>query len=413
MNVKQEYAMLIEELQPGRKSLRIAVVTETYPPEVNGVALTVERFVHGLRDLGHEIQLIRPRQSGTPDPGLTAPQDRLKQVLMRGMPIPRYPHLKMGLPAKRQLVQLWSYRRPDVIHLVTEGPLGWSALKAAMHLKLPITSDFRTNFHLYSGHYGVGWLKKPIGAYLRKFHNRTQLTMVPTEQLRADLAARGFRNLEVVARGVDTQLFSPGRRDSALRRSWGADESTLVVLYVGRLAPEKNLQVLPKTFAAIRSRRPDARLVFVGDGPARKILAQQFPDAVFAGMRSGPDLAAHYASGDLFLFPSLTETFGNVTLEAMASGLAIIAFNQAAAGQLIKSCVNGMLAEPGNGEHFVQLASELSTESQLVSQLRVNARETALAYAWSQVVRQLEEHLIDLVADCATSQMESLTPIAQ
>src|SRR6185503_17298330 len=145
---------------PGR--LRVAAVTETYPPEINGVAKTAARFVEGLRGRGHEVQVVRPRQS---------PADRGDDVLMQGFSIPCYRDLKVGLPAKRALQRLWSYRRPDIVHIVTEGPLGWSALEAAAKLKLPVVSDFRTNFHAYSGHYRAGWLKRPILSYLRRFHN--------------------------------------------------------------------------------------------------------------------------------------------------------------------------------------------------------------------------------------------------
>src|SRR6202008_1215046 len=127
----------------------------------------------------------------------------------------------MGLPARRALERLWTLRRPDLVHIVTEGPLGWSALQAAEKLKLPAVSDFRTNFHAYSAHYGVGWLKTPIIAYLRKFHNRTLFTLVPTEGVRNELAGLGFRGLRVIARGVDTRLFDPARRDEQLRASWG------------------------------------------------------------------------------------------------------------------------------------------------------------------------------------------------
>src|SRR5262245_55833777 len=196
--------IVCEELPGVRRSLRIAVVTETWPPEVNGVAGTAARFVEGLRAAGHQIQLVRPRQV---DEAATSGEE----FLVRGLAIPNYPALKMGMPARRKLERLWTFRRPDVVHIVTEGPLGWSALQAAEKLKLPAVSDFRTNFHAYSRHYGVGWLKKPILAYLRKFHNRTLFTMVPTEAMRAELAALGFRGLRAIARGVDTQPFAPAR----------------------------------------------------------------------------------------------------------------------------------------------------------------------------------------------------------
>ncbi|MCX7202544.1 MAG: glycosyltransferase, partial [Burkholderiales bacterium] len=155
--------IILEQLPAMKKSLRVAFVTETYPPEVNGVANTAARFVEGLRARNHEIQLVRPRQGSADLAGEAA---RFQEVLMRGLPITRYPSLKMGLPAKQALVSLWSRHRPDVVHIVTEGPLGWSALQAAHKLKLPVSSDFRTNFHAYSRHYGIGWLQKPIAAYL-------------------------------------------------------------------------------------------------------------------------------------------------------------------------------------------------------------------------------------------------------
>ena len=221
-------AIVFEQLPAIRKSLRIAVVTETYPPEVNGVAMTVAHFIEGLRKRNHEVQLVRPRQDSSDCAGN---HERFHEVLMRGLPIPRYPSLKMGLPAKKSLVQLWTMHRPDLVHIVTEGPLGWSALQAALKLKLPMTSDFRTNFHAYSRHYGIGWLKKPIAAYLRKFHNRCLLTMVPTEAMRSDLAAIGFRNLRVVARGGEVELIPCRHHQSCSEkyvRQIGAQERRLV-----------------------------------------------------------------------------------------------------------------------------------------------------------------------------------------
>src|SRR5258708_8590779 len=207
--------IVCEELSAARRSLRIAVVSETWPPEVNGVAKSAARFVDGLRERGHRIHLVRPRQVNE------SPLIDKEQLLVRGLAIPRYPSLRMGLPAKRALERAWTFQRPDVAHIVTEGPLGWSALTAAEKLKLAVVSDFRTNFHSYSSHYGVGWLNKPILAYLRKFHNRTAATLVPTEAIRASLAALGFQRLRVIARGVDTALFDPARRSDALRARWG------------------------------------------------------------------------------------------------------------------------------------------------------------------------------------------------
>jgi glycosyltransferase involved in cell wall biosynthesis len=376
-----------EELRGTRRSLRIAVVTETYPPEVNGVALTIAHFVEGLRARDHVIQLVRPRQEGEDSAVAGA---GFQEVLTRGMAIPRYPNLRMGLPAKRALERLWTCRRPDAVHIVTEGPLGWSALRAALKLRIPVVSDFRTNFHAYSRHYGIGWLGKPILAYLRKFHNRTLCTMVPTETMRAELAALGFRRLRVVARGVDTAQFDPARRSESLRAGWGAGPDDPVLLHVGRLAPEKNLGALFAAFEEVRKRAPRARLVLVGDGPARREIQARCPEAVLAGMRRGADLAAHYASGDLFLFPSLTETYGNVTLEALASGLAVVAYDYAAAAAHIRHWHNGLLATFDDTQTFVALAAALAGDPARRRALGAEARRHALEHDWGRVVGQLE-----------------------
>lgn len=375
-------------------ALRIAVVTETYPPEVNGVAMTMARIVDGLRGRGHSLQLVRPRQEAD----MAGYRGGLEEVLVRGLPIPRYPGLRMGLPCKRALVGLWTRSRPDVVHIATEGPLGWSALRAARALGLPVSSDFRTNFHTYSRHYGIGWLNRPIMGYLRGFHNRADCTMVPTEALRHELAACGFERLSVVTRGVDTLQFNPARRSEALRSSWGAAPDDLVVACVGRLAPEKNLDALLAAFDAVRRRQPRACLLLVGDGPQRAELQARCPDAVFAGQRSGEDLAAHYASADLFIFPSLTETFGNVTTEALASGLAVVAFDHAAAGQLIRSGENGLLAPCGDSAALARAAAALAADRPRLAAVRTQARRTALALGWDRIHSRFESMLLQVVS---------------
>lgn len=386
--------LTVDGPRPAQPAWRVAMVTETYPPEVNGVAATIARVVHGLRQRGHTLQLVRPRQgadAGVPGSGPSPADARFSEVLLRGLPIPRYPELKMGLPARGALLRLWRQQRPDLVHIVTEGPLGWSALQAAHTLRLPVVSDFRTNFHAYSRHYGMAWLHNPVMAYLRRFHNRCAATMVPTEALRTELAVQGFERLKVVARGVDTALFDPARRDAALRACWGAQADTPVALYVGRLAPEKNLGALAAAFDAMRALRPDLRLVLVGNGPARPSLQQRLPRAHFAGVQQGTALAAHYASADLFLFPSLTETYGNVVPEAMASGLAVVAFDLAAAGQLISDGVNGVLAPGETHAGFEAAAQRLARDLPAARAMGQRARQSALALDWGRIVGLVEQ----------------------
>lgn len=389
-------SIVIEHLATKKKSLRLAIVTETYPPEVNGVALSLSRFVEGLSQLNHEIQLVRPRQQNdVPVPSV----GQIEEVLTIGLPIPKYPNLKMGLPAKRRLVGQWTMRRPDLVHIVTEGPLGWSALEAARKLKIPVSSDFRTNFHSYSQHYGVGWLKRPIVGYLRKFHNKTALTTVPTEHMRRELSGIGFRNVRVLSRGVNAVLYSPEKRSVGLREQWGVNEKHFTMVHVGRLAAEKNLALLMRAYIALRNVDSRVRLVMVGDGPERSSLEQRYPEVIFAGVRHGEDLAAHYASADLFVFPSLTETFGNVTLEAMASGLPVVAFDYAAAAQYV-TVGSGYLAALDSEDDFIRGCEKMLTrywaDHTAYHAMCSESRQRALRESWPVVVEQFESMLLDV-----------------
>ena len=394
MNAPDPCPLLIDDFAPTPRSLRVALVSETYVPEVNGVALTLERVVHGLSARGHDLQVVRPRQAGTDAPSAQA---GLEQVLMRSLPIPNYPQVRFGLPAKGALLRLWALRRPDLVHIATEGPLGWSALQAARKLKLPLSTDFHTNFHTYSRHYGVGWLQKPIAAYLRKFHNAADCTLVPTESLKAELQALGFERLRVVGRGVDTQRFNPAQRNPELRAAWGAAPDDCVVLFVSRLAPEKNLHLLLQAFAAMQQVQPRCKLVLVGDGPERAHLQAQCPQALVCGMRTGSDLAQHYASADVFVFPSQSETYGNVVPEAMASGLAVLAYDCAAAAELIAHQTNGLLAPFGDSERFVEHAQQLAVQPETVQRLRAAARARAEALDWGQIAQQTEALWLELL----------------
>ena len=389
---KPDYSLNIPEPSTAAQ-LQIAMVTETYPPEVNGVAITIGRMVHGLRQRQHHIHVIRPRQHKQ---DVALKEDGYAETLVGGMPIPGYPELKSGFPAKGTLLRLWRAQRPDVVHIVTEGPLGWSAMAAARKLQIPVSTDFHTNFHSYSSHYGIGLLKKPIAAYLRHFHNKTDCTMVPTNSLKEELEKDGYKDVLVVSRGVDAELFNPSKRNAELRTQWGAAENTPVVMLVSRLAPEKNLSVVIQAFDSMREANPDALLVMVGDGPARAELEKQHPHVIFAGMRTGEDLAAHFASGDIFLYPSLTETYGNVTVEAMASGLATLAYDYAAAQQHIRHDQNGLLAPFDNTAEFIAQARALVTDAERIQRLRTEARHTVEQLTWEHILGQLEEVLINL-----------------
>jgi len=369
----------------------VCVVSETYPPEINGVAMTLGRLVEGLRGRGHAVSVVRPRQRvdrrGPPrDP---------EEFLVQGAPLPGYGGLQIGLPAAGALRRHWIRHRPDVVYVATEGPLGWSAVRAATRLRLPVVSGFHTNFHSYAKHYHAGWFVRVVAGYLRRFHNRTTATVVATADLRARLNALGFTNLSVLGRGVDGQLFTPERRCTALRSAWGVSEHDVVVLYVGRIAPEKNLELAIEAYRAMQLRGGTRRFVLVGDGPQRASLQQRHPDLVFCGLLTGQQLAVHYASADVFLFPSETETFGNVTLEAMASGLAVVAYDYAAARMHVTHGETGMLVPYGQATAFVEAAVTLARSPLVLARVRRRAPASVARAAWPQVVERFEAILLD------------------
>ncbi|MFJ3451219.1 glycosyltransferase family 4 protein [Pseudomonas sichuanensis] len=373
-------------------SLRITLVSETFPPEINGVANTLGRLDAGLRQRGHQVEVIRPRQAAD-----SVPDTEGELLLCRGWPLPGYPGLQWGEVSMHKLLRRWRRQRPDVLYIATEGPLGLSALRAARRLGISVVSGFHTNFPQYSGQYGLGLLTRLLTHYLRWFHRRTAITLVPSASQRLALERRGFENLGLMARGVDACLFNPARRSQALREQWGLAADDIAVVHVGRLAAEKNLALLRPALDTLQARYPQRRLrlIMVGDGPQRASLEQQLPDALFCGVQRGEQLAEHYASGDLFLLPSLTETFGNVVLEAMASGLAVVAYDEAAAAQHIHHGHSGALAMPGDQAAFIDAACWLLEENETLRRVRLNARQHASRQGWPAIVEQFEGYLRD------------------
>lgn len=372
------------------KFLHITLITETFAPEINGVANTLGRLCDGLRSRGHRVELVRPRQSG--DTGLAA--DDL--MLCRGWPIPGYPGLQWGQSSMHKLLRRWQRQRPDVLYIATEGPLGLSALRAARRLGIAVVSGFHTNFAQYTRQYGMGFMNRLLTHYLRWFHNRSKVTLVPSVSQKIALERRGFERIELLSRGVDSALFHPSKRSQALRDSWGLRAGDIAVLHVGRLAPEKNLSVLKSSFEALCSKYPQRqlKLIIVGDGPQRSALQQQLPEAIFCGAQRGETLAEHYASGDVFLFPSLTETFGNVVLEALASGLGVVAYDEAAAGQHIRHGHNGALAMPGDEAAFIDAACWLLEDSETLRRVRLNARQHASRQGWGAIIDLFERQML-------------------
>ena len=365
------------------------IVTETFSPEINGVALTLTHLIAGLRELGHSVSIVRPRQRRW---GHRSDKD---ETLVHSLPLPGYRGLHIGFPAGSALRRCWSRQRPDAVYAATQGPLGWSAVRVAQQLGIPLFSGFHTNFDNYAKHYHVGWLRPVILRYLQTFHNRTAGTIVPSIDLRNRLRALGLEKVTVLGRGVDSRLFTPQKRSAELRRHWRAADSDLVVLYVGRLAAEKNLGLAVNAYRAMQNANDTVKFVLVGDGPLRSTLRKRHPGLIFSGVHTGEELARYYASADIFLFPSETETFGNVTLEAMASGLVVVAYDYAAAHLHVRNGETGVLARQGDTAAFVAAAVDLVHVPQRLAEIRRQARTHAASVDWQLVVERFAALLCD------------------
>lgn len=378
--------------------MKLAFVTETFPPEINGVAMTFGVIARELGRRGHDVTVYRPRRRDLP-PATTHPEFRT--VALPGIPIPGYPLLRLGLPAGGKLRRRWQIERPDLVHVATEGPLGASAVSAARALGIPVTSSFHTNFHAYMGHYGFAALGQAALRWLRYVHNRTERTFAPTAGLCAELTAAGFDRVALLSRGVDTRQFRPALRSPELRAQWQAGPTDPVVLHAGRMAAEKNYPLLRQSFAAMRAANPRCRFVLVGDGPLRRGLERAEPGFVFTGFIPREELARHYASADVYLHASLTETFGNVLTEAMASGLAVAGFNYAAARQFVQHEQNGLAVPCHEPANLIEAGVRLVTDAALRSRLRLAARSTVEPQSWEKIITRFESDLAEIAKPIA------------
>jgi phosphatidylinositol alpha 1,6-mannosyltransferase len=358
--------------------LRLALFTDTYPPQINGVARTLERLVAAIEARGGEVRVIT-----VADPE-SAPDQRIQR--WPSIPFWAYPQLRISAPARHAALDLIEAWKPNLIHATTEFGIGLAGVFAARETRIPLVTSYHTHFKAYLEFYKLSVLDGIAWPYLRWFHNMGVRTFAPSQIVANELTELGFENMRVWSRGVEPEKFSSGFRSAEVRARLGAKGETPLVLYVGRLAREKGIHVLLDAMKRVKAERGD-RVAFalVGDGPAEAECRATAPEGtVFTGKLVGRDLSEAYAAGDVFAFPSITETFGNVVLEAMASGLAVIAPDVGATTEYAtqETALQFRAASP---DSLANAILRVTSDSALYQRLRAAALATAKARTWDAV----------------------------
>ena len=361
------------------EGLRLAIFTDTYAPEVNGVARTLERLTDAVQERGGAVRVYTVSR----DDVIAA---ELNVERFPSIPFWAYKELRLAWPSTRVVRKSLQEFRPTIIHGASQFGLGLVGRRLARELKIPLVTSYHTNLIAYAKYYHLGALAAPGWKFLRWFHNSGRRTYCPTHAIMREVAAHGFQNTALWSRGVDGNRFSPTFRSDALRAQMGADDDTLVVMYVGRMAAEKGLDVAARAVQLAAQMRP-GKIAFacVGNGPYDAEVRRLVPGGSWLpGKLLGQKLSEAYASGDVFLFPSITDTFGNVMLEAMASGMPIIGADVGPTRELLGDD-RGWLVRPGDAPAFAaRLVSLIDDRAQLQC-ARSCALEFAAQSTWSRV----------------------------
>jgi phosphatidylinositol alpha 1,6-mannosyltransferase len=359
--------------------VRLALFSDTFPPQMNGVSRTLERLVGAARDRGADVRIFT-----TSDPELQHHDP--DEVRWNSVPFWAYPQVRLSAPrafaARADLAQ-WA---PSLVHVATEFGVGLAGRSAASSLRIPLVTSYHTSFSAYAEFYQLGALAPMGWKYFRWFHSAAARTFTPTDAIRAEVEAHGFRNVGVWGRGVDGDRFDPSFRSLDWRRGLGIADDDIIVLYVGRIAKEKGLEHALSAMHQLAASTPSIRFVYVGDGPYEAELKAAAPaSAIFTGRLSGVPLSTAYASSDVFLFPSVTDTFGNVLLEAMASGLVVLSADAGNTRELI-GADRGIIVpveQPGAiADALLVLHNDRSTHAQIRQRAQAWASERTWPRVW-------------------------------
>ncbi len=362
--------------------MRVALVTETFLPNVNGVVTTLCRLLEHVQAKGHAALLFAPW--GAPH---TYADTRI--IPLMGVPLPLYPELNITPPQPGIWPHLLNFK-PDVLHMVSPAVMGSIVPSVSYQLQVPLISSYHTDLLAYSHHYGLGLFQDVFHSYLRWLHNQSRITLCPSTATRDMLHKQGFRRLRVWGRGVDTERFHPNNRSHAWRESVGLQEGETLLLYVGRLCKEKRIAVLADALRGL----DNVRLVLVGDGPERLALQERMHGlpVSFTGYLKGHSLATAYASADIFVFPSDTETFGQVVQEAMSSGVPVIGARSGGTRDLVHEGTTGYLFQPGDAHDLRRHIQCLVADTAMCRAMGEAGRAVAEKRSWDVIMDELLEY---------------------
>ena len=364
--------------------MKIAFFTETFLPKVDGIVTRLTKTVQHLVAAGDEVMVFCPE--GAPSHYMGA-----QVVGVPALPLPLYPELKLALPRPAVAEALERFQ-PDLVHVVNPAVLGLGGIWLARTRQLPLVASYHTHLPKYLEHYGMGMLEPLLWELLKAAHNQAVLNLCTSTAMVEELAAKGIQHTALWQRGVDTDLFQPSLRSEAMRQRLHGpyDDQGHLLLYIGRLSAEKQIERIRPVLEAM----PQARLALVGDGPHRQQLERLFEGTAttFVGYLAGEELAAAYASGDAFLFPSSTETLGLVLLEAMAAGCPVVGANRGGIPDIVNDGVNGCLYDPDQPGSLVDAVQRLLGDQDQRSRLRVAARQEAERWGWAGATEQLRNY---------------------